>query len=567
MDEKKKKLSGLILTGFALAGIASTAAADKISADFSSFFKDFKGVASRGLGVFKTGFSKLRDVVVRYPKLSAILLGASALVSVGYYNYYNYKKTTAEHYKKTTAELEVLKQDILNPEKNQSKEKREGLVKFFNKLSTHEVHCLYSFYSKIKDNLEAKTKFIHLITADEEVADKLILLLDNFNFNKKSAQGLVSFLECDKENCFINLLKSKDFVKDAVRGLAYLLEESEGLGSLSLSTFVNLFKDNEKGEMVADELAVLLRDDFFNKNTAKGLVLLLGRHLEDEKEIKQLLRYCYDKNATGFAKLLGSYEFNYNAAEKLIMMFKAFDEEASMAFMKLIGNCETINTPLSLIKDNNFDNDAAKGFACFFKEANKEKNMKSVHDFFKFCLEDSKDAISGLVYLLKNFGKTNNSPFNCDLMENLTFNPYARNLRYLLANCNKKSAEGLAKFLKKFQDFGFRYYGAFWHFLAKCSEASINGLIECFKDDGYSEKIAERLALLIKIFNNGDSMFRIFQKQQSVSRFISLLNSEDLDVKKFRDSIDVDFLSKELQKQNFNAERFIEKQGLKIQNK
>ena len=87
MGERKKKLSGLILTSSALAGMVSTAAMTKASADFSSFFKDFKGVASRGLGVFKTGFSKLRDVVVRYPKLSAILLGASALVSVGYYNY------------------------------------------------------------------------------------------------------------------------------------------------------------------------------------------------------------------------------------------------------------------------------------------------------------------------------------------------------------------------------------------------------------------------------------------------------------------------------------------------
>ena len=132
----------------------------------------------------------------------------------------------------------------------------------------------------------------------------------------------------------------------------------------------------------------------------------------------------------------------------------------------------------------------------------------------------------------------------------------------MLKNCNKKSAEGLAKTLEKFQnsDNG----EAFWLFLFNCSEASINGLIECFKDDSYSEKTAERLALLIKNFDNWSNFFSILQKQESVSRFISLLNSEDLDVEKFRDIMDVDFLLKELQKQNFNAEKFIEENGLKI---
>ena len=42
MSERKKKLSGLILTSSALAGMVSTTAMTKASADFSSFFKDFK---------------------------------------------------------------------------------------------------------------------------------------------------------------------------------------------------------------------------------------------------------------------------------------------------------------------------------------------------------------------------------------------------------------------------------------------------------------------------------------------------------------------------------------------
>ena len=189
MQDKKKKLSGLILTGSAIASMVGSAA-NTASADFDDFLENLKDGVSQGVDVVKTSVnmlgSNLKNFIIEHPKLSLAMLGVTALACVagGVYQGVNYIRKINKKVGDLKKEILNLNSDIKDKEIEIYKSNVERL---FTKLSRYKVHKLDYFFTKMKESPDCKAQFIDLIKKGEEVVDRFVSLVGNLVKNQRKA--------------------------------------------------------------------------------------------------------------------------------------------------------------------------------------------------------------------------------------------------------------------------------------------------------------------------------------------------------------------------------------------
>ena len=555
MQDKKKKLSGLILTGSAIASMVGSAA-NTASADFDDFLENLKDGVSQGVDVVKTSVnmlgSNLKKIIIEHPKLSLAMLGVTALASV-------YQGVS--YIRKINKKVEDLKKEMLNLNSDVKDKEIEiyksNIERLFTKLSRYKVHKFDYFFTKMKESPDCKAQFIDLIKKGEEVVDRFVSLIECWKFSEKSAESLVLFLESDKEGIFTKVLKSHYFDKGTTSGLAVLLRH-KGFGIYSLSKLFKLLENNNLGESIVDEFAILLGSWHFDESAANGFVLLLENCYSEQKikGLKLLLRNCDKKSTNKLACMMGQSsreKFDEKAAKKLLLLLENFDGEAAENFRGLLKEVyiDGIRNYIGMIKSDKFSEKAAKGFAHLLKVSSAWELANRIIR----CLSYGAKAVVGFFLILENCNETNAN----GVRRKLAYTDRDE-LEFFLEKCDSELAKKICMILKYANDNLDLFNRFFNHALYR----TIDVFIDMVKSEDFGKSSAQNFSQL-----NGYYLSELFRQfdEKSSKRFLLLLNSEKLDANKLNKKIgkcefDPEFFAKELCREDFNVDEFILKNEL-----
>ena len=548
MENKKRKLSGLILTGSALAGMANTAATTT-SAGFIDFTK-------------KVG-SGLKSAVMKHPAISFAVLGVTTLACGVYF----VAKRTIRQKQKEDVDQNSPKYKLGNKLKKigESIEKKKEKDKF-NENSKLLIECLEK--SGLTDSFEdicEKNKnknqdgLLYLLKSGnfcKDIAEKLgqlvvnytgfqKLLFDNNEFDENMGERLITFIS--------NLIINKD-LKDKKDNLITFFESIDQHG---LKTFSKLIKSSANNALWT--IAYLFSKE---STLTKNFALLLNKFVDYKKEENSVLINLKLRIFSYFINKTCYSEGNGDEKDK-----KEEDENEGRAGFTFV------------LEQKYLDNDFFEGFSKLFSLGDFNKVCDEFIEMFKFNKKFSESKIKGFVSLIKcvKQEKKFNENF-CDILKKCqvykAFEPF-----FIFDYFDENLSRGFFKILDndKFNShkflrliigingtynnagIGFRSLLYYVNTL-KNGEKILNNFLDFINDEKF-----EGVALV--------NFFKIIEEFSSVDRdknknFSIFLSSKDLDVKKFIGKLsdkkfDSENFAKDLKQEDFNAEQCISKNGLK----
>ena len=347
MQEKKKRISSLILTGTALSGMASTAATTA-SANFNDFLKNFKDGTSRGIDILRsgtykeldmlkngvsqgfdiarTGVSKLKTLAVEHPVAMSIAVLEVTGICLARYVYEKIYLLNKNSVKKISKKFQIQKLETFTI--RSAKELKDKIKKTKNKDSYEIIDFLFEKLSQtgIK-NLE--TLFNEIGTYPESFVLKDRRTFGSFSANlakflnkldSTSTKGLALLLKNNYNEAIVNLIyiNSADFQK----GFKQLLKNIEGKETaIALSSLINNFNDK-----VVDGFAVLLIFIYDDMGAMEGFLHLLKNIKDNIKAAKGLASMCerLSNHPDRVGKYVNFFKFcsNKDVAKKVVWLLK-----------------------------------------------------------------------------------------------------------------------------------------------------------------------------------------------------------------------------------------------------
>lgn len=333
MENKKRKLSGLILTSSALAGMASTAATST-SAGFMKFLKSgFDKVKNIDTG------SKLKNVVVKLRVVAAAVNVSIVSTISGLYS--------------------LAKRAANRPSKIMSKEVQDIIAKYLGEKKYLKNDCLAQI--KFKANLEsiAKNELVFKnfkLQLNEKNEEKLTFLLsgkyfeeqtikkyENKNLSEKLTQLLKKLSKEEVEaisknpNCITSLIENFELEK-----ILKIIKSEDFKAEKFFEFFDEFFKEKEDFEI------------FNNWLESKNFNSTILNKLVDNVIIENLNSYTFSL-LKSFIKKIVSDDDGYALKNFLDFLSKISEHGVTLQFFHLLIRCaEKIKNLANLFKNEKF---------------------------------------------------------------------------------------------------------------------------------------------------------------------------------------------------------------------
>ena len=539
MENKKRKLSGLILTGSALAGFANNAATTT-SAGFSDFLKNkvsnFKDVttnfgnklshtvtrtSAKLIDFLNSKIDKNKDVITRVGgTLNNIVTKSITSVSLD--------KAALSGGSAREPVLTKYSVDGKHNKYNNFNETTNGESKHENNLNSTNTKG-----KQLNEKLNYYTDSIKERSASKSISNIDVLIKNNDEFDKTMEKRLLRIIRDDlsEEEAGIFSKFLANLRQNGIKIFSKLIKKSEKV----TDSIWNLIGDCDKS---AENFGLLINEVNGSENSLKKLKEII----ENTSCIEHDNREGEKISENTLAILLKQKSFDQTAAKKFSILFNSekFDIEYMYYFAKLINElCTDLSIDARDTKANNF--------VTLMKSKNFEKKniFKKFHDIIKMIYDWVPKTIED-----KRYG---------DCLRGLSDG--------LLSSkqFDEKTAEGLATLLsdKNFDNNAFLSLLAEGAFRNRAADI----LAQLFKN----ENIAQNFALLIKDKNFDACAFTSIVSNKAITEetyahvadnLAKLLINENLDISKFASMMLANEFSEEkfintLAKLDFKADDFI----------